>query len=215
MRLLININNTSEIRKSWSGKSLTVVFVLLVLFCGSCAEEAAPVPKPRAYPRVIYPERSYEAFDLPGCPFTFQMPAYAQIEQDTQFFGEKPQHPCWFNVVAPQFGSTIHFSYYPVEGAKSLEQLKRDAFDLAGKHNIKANYIDELPIQRPDGTQGFAFNIEGAVASPFQFYLTDGQAHFVRGALYFNTQARPDSLAPVYDFVKTDIMEIINTLEWK
>ena len=98
---------------------------------------------------------------------------------------------------------------------ENFEKLRNDAFSLANKHNIKANYIDELPIEKPNGVRGFVFNIEGPVASPFQFYLTDVEdQHFLRASLYFNTQARPDSLAPVLDFVKTDLMHLINTFEW-
>jgi hypothetical protein len=48
-----------------------------------------------------------------------------------------------------------------------------------------------------------------------QFFLTDTTRHFFRGALYFNTQARPDSLAPVTAFLKEDIAVMINSFEWK
>ncbi|MEO0628777.1 MAG: hypothetical protein AAFY91_17410, partial [Bacteroidota bacterium] len=60
-----------------------------------------------------------------------------------------------------------------------------------------------------------AFDIEGEAASPFQFFVTDSTNHFVRGALYFNTQARPDSLAPVVAYVKEDIYKMLETFEWQ
>ena len=59
------------------------------------------------------------------------------------------------------------------------------------------------------------FNIEGPAASPFQFYLTDSTHHFLRGALYFKSEAKPDSLKPMIEFMKTDIIEMINTFAWK
>ena len=95
-----------------------------------------------------------------------------------------------------------------------MEKLHSDAFTLAGKHNIKADYIDEIKIQKPNHVSGFLFDIEGAAASPFQFYLTDSTKHFMRGSLYFNTESRPDSLQPVFEFMKKDIMHLINTFEW-
>jgi gliding motility-associated lipoprotein GldD len=52
-------------------------------------------------------------------------------------------------------------------------------------------------------------------ASPFQFYLTDSTKNFVRGALYFNTVPNNDSLAPVIDFLKQDIIHMIETFRWK
>jgi gliding motility-associated lipoprotein GldD len=203
-----------ESKIKWTMKNW-LLFVIAGLAVAAGCSETPSIPKPRGYPKVVYPEKKYRPFDESYCSFTFSMPTYARIEQDTLFFEEKPQHPCWFNIYVPDFDCAVHCSYYPVAGAKELEELKKDAFELAAKHNIRADFIDELPIERPDGTSGFAFDIQGPAASPFQFFLTDGKKHFLRGALYFNTQINTDSLAPVYDFMKTDIIELINTLEWQ
>jgi gliding motility-associated lipoprotein GldD len=181
----------------------------------SCKEENIATPKPRAFPRVIYPTRGFQKLDVNYCKFTFEYPTYTKIQQDTSFFGEKPVHPCWFDVYYPQFDARIYCSYYPIDKKNTASKLIKDAFELAGKHNIKANYIDELPIKKPNGVSGFVFDIQGAVASPFQFYLTDSTKHFLRGSLYFNTQSRPDSLAPITNFIKTDVMQLVNTFEWK
>ena len=99
-------------------------------------------------------------------------------------------------------------------GPDKLEELKTDAFELADWHNKRANYIDEMIIQKGNSVSGFAFLIEGPAASPFQFYLTDSTEHFLRGSLYFNTEARPDSLAPVYEFIEEDLVHMIETFEW-
>jgi gliding motility-associated lipoprotein GldD len=52
-------------------------------------------------------------------------------------------------------------------------------------------------------------------ASPYQFYLTDSTTHWLRGSLYFDAIPNNDSLAPVIDFVKTDIQHIFETMHWK
>lgn len=196
-----------------SGMKAFIVFTSTVIFCLSC-KDVSFTPKPRAYPKVEYPEKAYRHFDMDYCNFTFEYPVYAEIQQDTTFFDEKLAGLCWFDIYIPSFDSRIHCSYYPIDVSKSLDALKADAFKLVGKHNKKANYIDELRIQKL-GVSGFAFDIQGPAASPFQFYLTDSTHHFFRGALYFNTQARPDSLAPIYTFVKEDIFKLIETFEWK
>ncbi|MEL6972389.1 MAG: hypothetical protein AAFO02_19640, partial [Bacteroidota bacterium] len=72
-----------------------------------------------------------------------------------------------------------------------------------------------LLINTDNGVSGIAFDIDGPAASPFQFFLTDSTQHYVRGSLYFNTKTRADSLAPVIDFVRTDILHLIETFEWK
>ncbi|TNE68487.1 MAG: hypothetical protein EP344_01220 [Bacteroidetes bacterium] len=193
-------------------------FVLLVsaalLFMQAC-EEYVPLPKPRAYPRVIYPEKAYLPFDESYCHFTFDVPKYAEVEQDTTYFDEKPQSDCWFNIDVPSLNAQIHCSYYPVTSRARLDELIQDAFELAQKHNIKANYIEEIPVHRPaEKVHGIVFSIEGATASSYQFFLTDSTDNFLRGALYFNTQARPDSLAPVLAFMKEDVNRLVGTLKW-
>jgi len=172
-------------------------------------------PKPRAYPKVEYPSRDFLRFEEGYCDFTFERPVYTQVVKDTAFFNQEPNHPCWFNLHYPAFDCNVYCSYYPISKETPFEKLSADAFRLAMEHNRKATYIDEHEIRNPKGIGGFVFDLEGPVATPFQFFLSDSTTHFFRGALYFNTQVRPDSLAPVYAFVKQDIAHLINTFEWR
>jgi gliding motility-associated lipoprotein GldD len=189
---------------------------LSALFLAVACEETLSVPKPRAYPRVIYPEKAYKPFEAGYCNFTFDLPAYALVERDTLFFEKKPESDCWFNISVPQLDAKIYCSYYPVSGRARFDELVGDAFTMAQKHNLKANYIEEIPVHRPAArVHGVIFQIEGPAASSYQFFLTDSTRHFLRGALYFNTQARPDSLAPVVDFMKKDVNRLVETLEWQ
>lgn len=196
-------------------RCLPLLLIACCLLLVSC-EGYTPVPKPRAYPRVLYPVKAYVPFDASYCHFTFDMPAYAQIEQDTAFFDEKPKDECWFNLSVPKLNAKIYCSYYPVNNRKDFDELVADAFAMTNKHNIKATYIDETRVNRPeDRVYGVVFNVEGAAASSYQFFLTDSTRNFFRGALYFNTQTRPDSLAPVIDFMKQDIDRLVGTLKWQ
>lgn len=193
-------------------------FTALGLWAGialsGCGKEAAITPKPRAYPKVEYPTKAYQSFDADYCAFTFQYPVYARVQQDTSFFGEKPIHPCWFDLYFPDFDSRLYCTYSVIQKPADLEKLKQDAFDMVDWHKKKANYVDEIAINRPGKVSGFYFDIQGPAASPLQFYLTDSTHHFFRGALYFNTQSRPDSLAPVYDFLRKDVIKMLSTFEW-
>jgi gliding motility-associated lipoprotein GldD len=191
----------------------SLTFVVFSLF--SCKEESSQTPKPRSYPRVVYPEKKYVPFDTSFCEFTFEYPAYATIVQDTSFFGEKPEDACWFNIYVPEFQSLIFCTYYPLGKKNTLNKVVNDAYKLAGVHNKKANFIDEIPVKLPDNVSGTIFEIEGPVASTYQFFLTDSTKHFLRGALYFNVRTNQDSLAPVVDFMKKDVVHMINTFKWK
>lgn len=182
---------------------------------GACGDNIS-VPRPRAYPRVLYPAKEYVPFEDADCPLTFEKAGYARIEHDTAFFGEKMVTRCWFNLDVPALNARIYCSYYPIANRLALDTLIQDAFTMTQKHNVKANYIEETPVHRAaDRVHGMVFDVEGPAASSCQFYLTDSTRHFFRGALYFNTQARPDSLAPVIDFMKKDMVHLINTFRWK
>ena len=190
-------------------------FCLLSCICiVGCNDEVAISPKPRAYPKIEFPERGYQNFDENYCQFTFEYPNYATVEQDTLFFDERPVDPCWFDIYVKQFDARIHFSYYPIGRDKTFEDLNFDAFKLSNKHVSKAEYIDPKPFRTKKGVSGFTFKLDGPVATPYQFFLTDSTKHFLRGALYFNTQSRPDSLAPLIDFFEEDIDHLIQSFEW-
>lgn len=192
------------------------IVLLLATLVFSCGNDIAVIPKPRTYPKVEYPTKRYQVFDKDFCQFEFEFPTYARVVQDSSGLSEEElSSSCWFDLYFPTFEGRLHCSYYEIGGAKTFEELKADAFEMADYHNKRANFIEELKINRKDGDiDGFVFSIEGPAATPFQFYLTDNKAHFFRASLYFNTEVRPDSIAPIYDFVREDMMKLIETFEW-
>lgn len=73
---------------------LFLLLTIVAIFAIGCKEESVQTPKPRSFPRVVYPEKNYVQFDTSFCEFTFEYPDYATIVQDTSFFGEKPEDAC-------------------------------------------------------------------------------------------------------------------------
>jgi gliding motility-associated lipoprotein GldD len=92
----------------------------------------------------------------------------------------------------------------------------QDTRKLVNKHLQKADDILEEPVSSKNGkAKGLVFRIEGNTATNYNFYLTDSSSNFVRGALYFNSKTEQDSIAPIYQFMKSDIEHIIRTFNWK
>jgi gliding motility-associated lipoprotein GldD len=171
--------------------------------------------KPRGYFNIDLPQKSYQPFNQPGYPYTFEYPAYARIVKDTTFFEREPENPYWINIDFPQFNSRIHISYKNV-GRNNFDSLVNDAFTLSYKqHTYKASSIEPEPFTTPNGVNGVYFSLKGNTATANQFFVTDSSNHFLRGALYFNATPNEDSLRPINDFLRKDLQHLINTLQWK
>ncbi len=191
----------------------TLLCCFIVFWFTSCDTEQDRLPKPRMYPKVEYPNRSYEEATVEACPFVFDIPQHTVLEQKVNFFEEK--HDCWFDIRSEALNYDIHCSYTAISSKEDLVDLLDDSFKIADEHNQKANYRDEKIIRNKKGVEGLQFDIGGPVASPVQFFLTDSTQHFFRASLYFNAKVNPDSIAPVLSYAKEDIKHMISSFEWK
>jgi gliding motility-associated lipoprotein GldD len=199
----------SLLLKRWFG----LFFIATVVVLQSCNSEYAP--KPKGYPRVIYPEKKYEVFSPPSCPFEFEKPVYAVVERDSVFQGKALLEPCWINIQFPEFNGSLNLTYKEINEENTLVRLVEDAHKLSFKHSKKANFIDEVLIENQYGVSGLLYDVGGEAASNFQFFLTDTNHHFIRGALYFNNEPNMDSMAPVISFVRKDLDHFLETFKWR
>ena len=58
------------------------------------------------------------------------------------------------------------------------------------------------------------YAVEGPVATPLQFFVTDSVDHFMRGSLYFSHKPNPDSVAPVLQRLETDVRIMMESMQW-
>lgn len=186
------------------------LMALSFIILNSCDEDDTVYsPKPRGYCRIDFPQKEYRLYDS-TCPYRFEIPVYAYMVRDKHNGAE----PCWLNLEFPQFKATIHLSYKSIEN--NLAKYLDDSHDFANRHQVKATGLDEVVILRDTAkVYGLLFDIAGNTASSLQFYLTDSTRHFLRGALYFNSVPNIDSLKIVVDFIKKDMLHMIQTTSWK
>ena len=188
--------------------------ILLIVFI-SCGDDSIDVQKPRGYFKINFPEKQYQKFDQPGFPYSFEYPVYGIIVKDSLFFDEVAENPYWINIDFPQFEGRIHISYKQI-GKHRFDSLVNDAFTMSYKqHTYKASAIQSQPFQSPHNVSGVYFTLKGNAATGNQFFATDSVKHFIRGALYFSATPNEDSLRPVNNFLKEDMLHLINTLRWK
>lgn len=190
-----------------------VFFLSLTSFLFSC--NSTYTYKKKGYFHIDFPEKKYQTFDQPGYPYTFEYPVYANVIKDTTFFDAKPENDWWINIDVPRFGGRIYISYKEVE-KNNFDSLVNDGFKMAYRqHTDISTGINDSVMRTPNGVEGIYFSLSGNTATANQFFLTDSTKHFLRGALYFNAAPNEDSLGIVNEFLKKDVLHLINTLKWK
>jgi len=190
---------------------LSAYYIIVVGVLSACGSGQDYVPKPKGYNRIDLPPHEYQPLDN-NYPYTFEYSKHAIIRPDTFTTAE----PYWIFVYYPKLGANVQLTYKSVnEDPKKFQELINDAYRLTGKHNVKAEAIDEFVMKTKDGKTATLFTLQGEVPSQFQFYVTDTTTHFFRGALYFRTATQNDSLAPVIDYIRHDAIHLLNTLKWK
>lgn len=190
-------------------KQIPKSFILVLLLLTACNRDY--LPKPLGYNRLELPEPAYRS--LPdSLPYTFEYSRHARLLADTSWLREK----FWVEIYYPALKANVHVTYKRINhNQQLLKEFLNDAYTLTAKHQIKAYAINEVITKTPSGKTAVIAELEGEVPSQFQFTVTDSTDNFLRGALYFNTKVANDSLAPAIEYMKKDIMHMINTLEWK
>ena len=188
-------------------KSKNWLFMVLAIW--SC--EQTYTPKQKGYNRLDLPEHSYKA--LPdSLPYQFQISTSAKILRDSSYIAER----YWIDIYYPNIVGNVQLTYKSLNHNEDLlKELVNDAYKLTSKHQIKAYAINETIVLTPSGKTAVVAELEGEVPSQLQFFITDSTENFLRGALYFRTSTKNDSLAPAIEYIKMDIIHLLNTLEWK
>ncbi len=188
------------------------LFGLILFSCGSSEQEAEGfAPKPKGYNRIVLPSQTYQP--LPGqYPYQFDISTAAVVLPDSSPLAEKN----WIYLYYPRFDANIQLTYKEIRNDPArLKDFISDAYQLANKHQIRASSVQQQTIPTRSGRTATLIRLEGDVPTPFQFYTTDSSTHYLRGAVYFRTATKNDSLAPIIDFMERDALRLLNTLRWK
>ncbi len=187
------------------------IFSLAILLgvLSSCGSDELTIPKPPTFLNVALPAHIYKHYS-PDCPYSFDIPTIFKIK--TVNYGA--ESTCHRDIDLGPLNGTLHFSYIEME--KPLAEYVNFSISKVDDHKIKATAIEDENILRPkDKIYGTFFELQGDVASPFQFYLTDSTSRFVSGVVYFNTRPNYDSIKPTLDYLKVDIKRFLRTFQWK
>ena len=182
-----------------------LILNLLLFACASCSNNYTP--RPYGYYRITTPDTAYVDFNS-SFPYTFALSRNAVVQPRTDV-----SEPYSINIYYPALDATIYCSYKPVQN--NLRELTNDALEFVYRNASFATAIPEQEYAHPEASvYGVLFDLEGNTASSCQFFVTDSTRHFFRASVYCNCPPNADSLAPVYNYLRADIIKMVETFEW-
>jgi gliding motility-associated lipoprotein GldD len=181
-----------------------VICNLILFACVACNNISTP--RPYGYFRISVPDTSYTDFSTLNYPYSFSLSRNAVVQP-------RSDEPFWINIYYPALDATIHCSYKKIDN--NLRELTDDALDFVYRNASFASSIPEREYAHPEAhVYGVLFDLEGNTASSCQFFLTDSTRHFFRASVYCNCPPNADSLAPVYEYLRTDVIKMVETFQW-
>ncbi|MFY7944960.1 MAG: hypothetical protein ACOVNZ_10270 [Crocinitomicaceae bacterium] len=184
--------------------------ILLVVFIYGCKDNES-IPKPPTYLRTEFPDHSYRLISA-DCPYELKL---ADLYNYKPCTFEKSNF-CMQQIDLGPINGSLFLYYIKIPSKDSLPAIINFANDKVDEHKIKADKIDfEQIIEKNKRVFGTFFELKGNVATNFQFYLTDSVNHFVRGEVLLNCRPNYDSLRPTLEYLKLDLLELVNNFQWK
>lgn len=174
---------------------------LIVIVGLGCTKDT--LPKPKGYLRLSYPTKSYKKLQVDR-PYLFDIATRTKVM-------DLPKK--WIKVQYPELKASVDITYRPVHN--NLRELLMDAEKLVFEHTIKAEQIASTNFENNEKkVYGILYDITGNSASQVQFHVTDSTKHFLKGSLFFHVKPNYDSILPAVDYIKKDMIRMMESLEW-
>lgn len=176
----------------------------------ACGTDDNLVPKPPTYLRLDLPDHTYEKVE--NCGFNYDISK--EFKQSPSTMGTMGD--CSYEIDLGKLNGKLYVFYYQLKETDTLSKFINFANDKVDDHKLKATAINDEKLIRPDDRVfGTFFELQGDVATNYQFYLTDSSKNFMRAELLLNSRPNYDSLKPSLDYLKVDLLKMANTLQWK
>jgi gliding motility-associated lipoprotein GldD len=178
----------------------------MVCLCFACQE--IRVPKPKAFLSLEYPKANYQNIET-QLPFTFEKNKLTTVETIS-----KNHKILGLNLNYPSLNATVYLTYKKLNN--NLKNYITEAQVITQNHAKIAREVSERAFEnKQTNVYGKLYNLKGAVASPIQFFISDNKSNFLLGALYFKTRPNYDSIFPAVDYIKKDIVQLMESVRWK
>ena len=193
-------------------QTIVLLIATIAVLCVGCHRPENDTPKPTAYLRFEFPEKVYVAHDTTALPFTFEKASntIVSIKKDT------PREK-WINIEYPSVNGVVFLQYKHMKGPQELRALVDTSYQQMTLHfNYSSGIEEQLFVNPNEHVIATTYELKGTkVASTYQFWATDSTQHYLHGSLYLDWTPNNDSLEPTLDYLKLDLVHLLETLKWR
>ena len=187
-----------------------ITFILALLIAGvifvfvSCNN--TPTPRPHGYFRIDPYPINYKSQSLGN--IILQVNDSAQCDTPST---QAHDGVHWLNIQYPRYNATIYLSYIPL--SNNLDRLMAESIELVYRQNVNTEQVEAIAYEAPDEKlYATLYALSPESATPVQFIVTDSTQYLLRGALYFDSPVKTDSVAPSLHYIEDDIIYLIESI---
>ncbi len=181
--------------------------LLLLCFIGTLSCNNDGYPKPKAYPRLTYPEANYQTERLKEAGVRFQRPVFCQLNK----VPSPSSDASWYNLQFPGYNVVLHLSFLRIKP----EQLKPYLAEKERLVHEQAPPMSSVTTSRfnplDKRLSGMFFSITGDSPSPTHFLLFNQAGKLCSGSLMFSNEVSADSISDVLNGINKDIRHLMET----
>lgn len=183
-------------------KFVATLFLLATL--AACRQEVA-TPRPMAFPRVATCDTIYRLVDQAVIPIEVNAAANVEVAENGR----------WVNVDYPSYNGRLALTLGIYNRHDSINAAVENRIERMSI-NVGDFAAEQTSIDSPLGIHSVLLTTQAHCVTPLQFISTDRRRFLVSGSFSFNGpvgKEKSDSLSPVIDALRTDILHLINNLK--
>jgi gliding motility-associated lipoprotein GldD len=193
---------------------ITISLSLLFCECSNNNNEATTnnsdeviIPRRKAFPRINTHDSTFVA--IKNTPVHFEISKAASITLDsTKTDLDIPSQ--WINIYYKPYKATIHCTFTQVDSTTINQVIDNRSERMS--LNIGSLTTELIELTNANNFYSQILTTEQCEVTPIQFLSTDDCNWVVSGALYFEQTNNVDSIRPVIDVIKRDIIHSLKTI---
>lgn len=193
---------------------------LLIPACRHPSTADRPIPKPEGHPRIEIPAPLYTLTHIDGIALHLNSAAIVS-HRPSSATHTSTSHPTaipspsatWLDVTYPTFpGSRIYLTLLPIATPAEMDAAIANRIERM-QLNAGSNPTELIELTSDGGWQCRIAVTRSSLTTPIQI-LARSNSRLLTGALYLNypPQTQPDSVAPIVDTVRRDLIHTLKHL---